>query len=113
MRFIESHLPEELVILNGDQQIRERVKVYLKRDETGVRKAILELFLSDESYTTKDVYTSIKPLFEEVSYRGVSAMVGLMNTRLGILSVNVNGKHNIYSLKGSHKDSVVSVLRNI
>jgi hypothetical protein len=39
-------------------------------------------------------------------------MVGLMNTRLGILSIDVSGDHNIYSLKDDHKGVVRTVLDN-
>ena len=105
------HLTEELVVLNHDNQIGERVKNYLNRDQTGVRKAILDLFLSDNTFTTEDVFTSLEGNFD-VSYRGISAMVGLMNTRLGILSVDVTGEHNIYCLKDSHKDLLESILGN-
>ncbi len=35
-----------------------------------------------------------------------------MNTRLGILSIDVTGDHNIYSLKEGHKQLVKSVLEN-
>jgi len=39
-------------------------------------------------------------------------MPELMNTRLGILSIDVSGDHNIYSLKDDHKSVVKSVLDN-
>ena len=39
-------------------------------------------------------------------------MAGPMNTRLGILSIDVSGDHNIYSLKDDHKSVVKSVLDN-
>ncbi len=48
----------------------------------GIRKAVLKLFLSDGAYTTEDVFTYLAKEGFDVSYRGVSAMVGLMNTRL-------------------------------
>ncbi len=83
---------------------------YLKRDETGVRRAVLELFLKSKTYTTEEVYSSLKALGFNISYRGISAMVGLMNTRLGILSIDVTGDHNIYSLKECHKDAVKAAL---
>ncbi len=35
-----------------------------------------------------------------------------MNTRLGILNIDVSGDHNIYSLKDDHKSVVKSVLDN-
>jgi hypothetical protein len=47
------------------------------------------------SLTTKDVFTFLdKEGFESMGR--VSAMVGLMNTRFGILSINVSDDHNIY-----------------
>ncbi|MDY6959145.1 MAG: DUF2551 domain-containing protein [Halobacteriota archaeon] len=103
---------EGVGFLDQSDQIGERVKNYLNRDHTGVRKAILMLFLSDEkTFTTEDVFTSLEGNFD-ISYRGISAMVGLMNTRLGILSVDVTGEHNVYCLKDSHKDLLESILGN-
>ncbi|MDY6930602.1 MAG: DUF2551 domain-containing protein [Halobacteriota archaeon] len=100
-----------MVVLNHDNQIEDRVKNYLNKDQTGVRKAILNIFLSKDSYTTEDVFSSLEGSYD-VSYRGVSAMVGLMNTRLGILRVDVTGEHNIYCLKDAHKDLLESILGN-
>ncbi len=97
---------------NAEERIQERLRNYLKRDGIGIRKAVLKLFLSDGSYTTEDVYTYLEKEGFDVSYRGVSAMVGLMNTRLGILSIDVSGDHNVYSLKEDHKAVVRSVLEN-
>ncbi|MBN1323019.1 MAG: DUF2551 domain-containing protein [Methanotrichaceae archaeon] len=96
----------------AEERIQERLRNYLKRDGIGIRKAVLRLFLSDESYTTEDVFTYLEKAGFDVSYRGVSAMVGLMNTRLGILSIDVSGDHNVYSLKSDHKEIVRSVLEN-
>jgi hypothetical protein len=85
---------------------------YLGRDENGIRKVVLNLFLTGDKFTTGEVYDFLDKGNFEVSYRGVSAMVGLMNTRLGILSINVSGDHNVYSLKESYKNIVGSVLEN-
>ncbi|HRW83685.1 MAG TPA: DUF2551 domain-containing protein [Methanothrix sp.] len=100
----------EASVRKHEDQIRERLKNYLKRDGMGIRKAVLKLFLHDRSFTTEEVYTYLDREGFEVSYRGVSAMVGLMNTRLGILSIDVSGDHNVYSLKPDHKLIVSSVL---
>ena len=67
---------------------------------------------SNGSYATEDVFTFLDKEGFEVSYRGVSAMVGLMNTRLGLLSIDISNDHNIYSLKDDHKSVVKSVLDN-
>ncbi len=95
-----------------DNKIKERLKGYLERDEKGIRKAVLCLFLKNHSYTTEDVHAYLVENGFDVSYRGISAMVGLMNTKLGILSIDVTGEHNVYSLKDGHRDIVKSVLDN-
>lgn len=97
---------------SAEERIQERLRNYLKRDGIGIRKAVLKLFLSDSSFTTEDIFTHLEKEGFDVSYRGVSAMVGLMNTRLGILSIDVSGDHNVYSLKNDHKMIVKSVLEN-
>ncbi len=98
------------------ETIEERVKVrllkYLGRDDTGIRKVVLNMFLNGNTFTTSNVFEHLEKTDYDVSYRGVSAMVGLMNTRLGILSINVTGDHNIYSLKEDYKNVVRSVLEN-
>ncbi len=98
--------------MNLDNKIKERLKGYLGRDEKGIRKAVICLFLQDNPYTTEDVHNYLVENGFDVSYRGISAMVGLMNTKLGILSIDVTGEHNVYSLKDEHRDIVKSVLDN-
>ncbi|AEH61040.1 conserved hypothetical protein [Methanosalsum zhilinae DSM 4017] len=95
-----------------EDRVRARLIKYLGRDDTGIRKEVLKLFLEGGSFTTNDVYEQLQKRGYNVSYRGVSAMVGLMNTRLGILSINVTGDHNIYSLKEDYREIVASVLKN-
>ncbi|MGP8330173.1 MAG: DUF2551 domain-containing protein [Methanosarcinaceae archaeon] len=95
-----------------EERVRVRLIKYLGRDDTGIRKVVLNMFLGGNTFTTEDVFEYLKITDFDVSYRGVSAMVGLMNTRLGILSINVTGDHNIYSLKEDYKDVVRSVLDN-
>ncbi|MBC7086455.1 MAG: DUF2551 domain-containing protein [Methanomethylovorans sp.] len=95
-----------------EDRVRERLIKYLSRDDTGIRKVVLQLFLEGDKFTTGDVYGYLNKTNFNVSYRGVSAMVGLMNTRLGILSIDVTGDHNIYLLKEDYRDIVRSVLEN-
>ena len=85
---------------------------YLRRDETNLRKSVLKLFLMGNIYTTIDIYNNLINQGFDVNYRGVSAMVGLMNTRLGILRIDVTREHNHYSLKEDFKEIVKSVLDN-
>lgn len=98
-----------MIALNG-KNVENRLKNYLERDGQGVRRAVLELFLEKHIFTTEEVYEQLREGGYDVSYRGVSAMVGLMNTRLGIFRIDVTKNHNIYSLKDSYKDVVRSLL---
>ncbi len=98
-----------MITLN-DKSVEDRLRHYLERDGLGVRRAVLELFLQPHIFTTEEVYQHLKESGFSVSYRGVSAMVGLMNTRLGIFSIDVTKNHNVYSLKSSYKDAVQSLL---
>lgn len=102
-----------MVILNEiKNQVKERLIKYLRRDETNLRKTVLKLFLIGETYTTNDIYNNLVEQGFDVNYRGVSAMVGLMNTRLGILRIDVTREHNHYSLKEEFSEIVKSVLDN-
>jgi len=98
-----------VIALNG-KNVENRLKTYLERDGQGVRRAVLELFLEKHIFTTEEVYQHLRDGGYEVSYRGVSAMVGLMNTRLGIFRIDVTKNHNVYSLKDSYEDVVRSLL---
>ena len=98
-----------MIALNG-KNVANRLKNYLERDGQGVRRAVLELFLEKHIFTTEEVYQHLRDGGYDVSYRGVSAMVGLMNTRLGIFRIDVTKNHNVYSLKDSYKDVVRSLL---
>ncbi|VVB85439.1 Uncharacterised protein [uncultured archaeon] len=92
--------------------MKSRVTKYLLRDETGIRRSVLKLFLTSKPYTTQDVFDALKGEGFDVNYRGVSAMVGLMNTRLGILRIDVKGDHNVYSLKIEYKNAVKLIMDN-
>jgi hypothetical protein len=95
-----------------EQGTRKRLLKFLIKDKMGIRKCLLSLFLQARNYTTCDVYYHLKDQGFKVNYRMVSAMVGQMHTRLGILSIYLNREHNVYSLKESHRDTVKMVLNN-
>lgn len=101
-----------IMLNNTKNQVKERLIKYLRRDETNLRKTVLKLFLLGDTYTTNDIYNDLVLQGFDVNYRGVSAMVGLMNTRLGILRIDVTREHNHYSLKEDFKEVVKSVLDN-
>ncbi len=72
----------------------------------------MKLFLTGKPYMTQEIFDSLNHDGFDVNYRGVSAMVGLMNTRLGILRIDVKGDHNVYSIKTEYKNAVKQVMDN-
>ena len=93
-----------------EENVRTRVLKFLIRDKIGIRKCLLNLFLQTRNYTTSEVYDYLKKQGYEVNYRGVSAMVGQMHTRLGILRIYLKREHRCYSLKEDHRDIVKMIL---
>ena len=111
------------VVYLNDKSVKDRLRDYLDRDNDGIRRAVLKLFLKNQIFTTEEIYQHLKHNGYDVSYRGVSAMVGLMNTKLGIFKIDVTKdrkyihkrriqKHdrNIYSLKDVYKNTVKLLL---
>ncbi len=97
---------------NVDESVKERLTKFLLKDKIGIRKSLLKLFLKTKGCTTGEVYNCLKKQGFDVNYRGISALVGQMHSRLGILRIYLTGEHNVYSLKENHYDIVKVVLIN-
>ncbi len=92
------------------EKVRERLINYLKRDRNGIRREVLSIMSDGKKYTTVEVYEILKSKGYNVNLRGVSAMLGLMNTRLGIVKTEM-GEKNRYYVKPEFIELVKSVLR--
>ncbi len=102
----------DLMTDNAEDGVRTRLVKYLLKDKIGIRKCLLNLFLEAKSYNTCEIYDYLKKRGFDVNYKGVSAMVGQMHSRLGILSIYLSKEHNFYSLKEKHGDIVKMVLNS-
>ncbi len=102
-----------MVVLNNgeDEVVLSRIKDYLSRDKDGRRRAVLEMFLDGGPYETKDIDDYLREKNFDVKNKGTPAMVGLMGSKTGILSVDVTGDHNMYSIKEKYKQLVREALR--
>ena len=96
-----------------DESVKARLVKFLLKDKIGIRRCLLDLFLHAKNYTTCEVYNHLTKQGFNVNYRGVSAMVGQMHTRLGILRIYMTRECNVYSLKEDHKDIVRMVLNSL
>ncbi len=93
-----------------EEDVKTRLQKFLIRDKLGIRKCLLDLFLHTRNYTTSEIYDYLKNQGFEVNYRGVSAMVGQMHTRLGILRIYLRREGRCYSLKDDHRNIVRMIL---
>jgi hypothetical protein len=92
-------------------EIEQRLRKYLERDRTGVRKELIKLLLDGKKYTTEDIHRFLVEKGYQLNLRGVSAMIGLMSARLGIVKMEL-GEKNKYYLKKEYEDLVRSILVN-
>ena len=90
-------------------EIEARLKKYLNRDRNGVRRALIRLLLNGEKYTTDEIFGILNSMNFDLNIRGVSAMVGLISARLGILKVEM-GEKNRYYMKEEYRGLVKRVL---
>ncbi len=90
-------------------EIERRLKKYLERDRSGIRKQLIKIMLTGKKYTTDEIYELLEKAGYKLNPRGVSAMVGLMSARLGILKMEI-GEKNRYYLKREYEKLVRATL---
>jgi len=93
------------------REIRRRLKGYLLRDRTGIRKEILGLFLQLRSLTIPRIHGVLIRRFS-VSFHALASMVGILASRIGILRVR-KGKespHAVYELREEYVDVLGQLL---
>lgn len=89
-------------------EVKERLKAYLKRDKTGMRRELLMFLLQGGKYSSSEIQDFLKSKGYEVSQKGVSAMIGFIGSRLGIIK-REGGEKKRYFLKREY----VQVVREI
>lgn len=81
-------------------QIYRRLKEYLSRDTTGIRRALLALFIRLKTWTIPQIFEQLKQHFT-ISYHSLASMVGIIASRIGILRVKktMDSNNTLYELK--------------
>jgi hypothetical protein len=91
---------------------RERLRNYLRRDEDGMRKEMLALFLDGGTHTTDEVTGHLQKRKFKAGHREVCASLGLLRSRMGVLGVKTRGRKGVYFIKEGHREMVKAVLEN-
>ena len=93
-----------------DNGVKNRLLEFILKDKTGMRKTLLWPFLQMNSCTTVEIYDFLIKQGFNVNYRAVSAMVGQMHSRLGILRFKWTNEHNVYKIKDDYLEMVMMIL---
>ncbi|MCS7121862.1 MAG: DUF2551 domain-containing protein [Archaeoglobaceae archaeon] len=91
-------------------EIEKRIRKYLERDRKGIRKEILRIILESNVITTEDVHRKLLSKGYYINQRGVSAMIGLISAKLGILRTEL-GEKNKYYLKREFENLLRELLK--
>ncbi len=93
------------------KEIRRRLKGYLLRDRTGIRREVLSLFLRLRSVTIPKLYGVLTRRFS-VTYHALASMVGIIASRIGILHVRKQQEspYAVYELREEYVDVVTQIL---
>lgn len=90
--------------------IENRLRSYLSRDKTGIRRRVLKLFVKTRSITIAELVTELQKQFM-VTYHAIASMVGIIASRIGILRANRNSVGvNSYQLKEKYVDIVIGIV---
>jgi hypothetical protein len=90
--------------------VEGRLKSYLSRDKTGLRREVLRLFVRLKSITIAEIVAELQKQFS-VTFHAIASMVGIIASRIGILRAtrNTDGL-NTYELKETYVDVVVRII---
>lgn len=93
------------------KEIEQRLRSYLSRDKSGIRKALLSLLVKVKSVTIPEIHANLSKTFT-VTLHSVASMVGVISSKFGILSMKKakDGDLGIYELKPQYADLVERVI---
>jgi hypothetical protein len=90
--------------------IETRLRAYLSRDRTGIRREVLRLFVQINSITIAELVAELQKQFV-VTFHAIASMVGIIASRIGILRASRNAEGvNCYELKEKYVSIVVGIV---
>jgi len=93
-----------------ERVIEGRLKSYLSRDKTGIRREVLRILLKIRQTTIADILAGLREQFK-VSFHTIASMVGIISSRIGILKVSRNpGGVTTYELREKYACMVVRLV---
>jgi len=104
---------DPIAIINGNPDMRvveRRLRAYLSRDRTGIRREVLRLFVNTRSLSIAELVVQLKTRFT-VTFQAIASMVGIIASRIGILcATRISGGLHNYRLKEKYVGIVVGIV---
>jgi hypothetical protein len=90
--------------------IEGRLRSYLSKDKTGIRREVLRHFVRTQTLTIAELVAELQKHFA-VTFHAIASMVGIIASRIGILRAirNADGT-NAYEIKEKYVDVVVRIV---
>ncbi len=90
--------------------IEGRLRSYLSRDRTGIRREVLRLFVKIKSITIAEIVAELQKQYV-VTFHAIASMVGIIASRIGILHATRKADGvNSYELKEKYFDIVIRIV---
>lgn len=90
--------------------VEGRLRSYLSRDRTGIRREVLRLFVTTGSLTIAELVAKLKRQFA-VTFQAIASMVGTIASRIGILyATRTSDGVRTYGLKEKYVGIVVGIV---
>ena len=90
--------------------IETRLRSYISRDRTGIRRELLRLFVRVKSITIAELVAELQKNFS-VTFHKIASMVGIIASRIGILRATKSPDGvSSYGLKEKYIDVVVRIV---
>ena len=90
--------------------VEGRLRSYLLRDRTGIRREVLRLFVTTGSLTIAELVEKLKKQFA-VTFQAIASMVGTIASRIGILSATrTSDGVTRYGLKEKYFATVIGIV---
>lgn len=97
-------------------EVEKRIRNYLQRDKSGLRRELLLILLDGKKHTSEEVYEILRNKGFGVTRKKVSAMLGIVSSRLGIVKTEL-GDRKKYHIKPEYvevvENAVKASLRNL
>ena len=106
--------PDPVWVINRNPDtgvVERRLRSYLSRDRTGIRREVLRLFINSRSLSIAELVAKLKDTDFTVTFQAIASMVGTIASRIGILCATrtSGGVHN-YELKEKYVGIVVGIV---